>query len=229
MTPDSLARYYGPCDVRIDAFVMRLECYLQPGTGPVRGYVDNRYDVPLADIARREVTLCLPGGATIPVRAGDILLRNGEPIGWPVEQCDPSPARPGHHRAQQPASAHVRGRPAGTGCGLVSIEGGFNIIRWEPAAACCEGDVNSRSAAHATGCTAGQRPQLGVFVQWKGTDACIDFTCVCGRVGHYDGMFAYTLRCSCGRLWRMPAQFMLLETGDDDGCIQDLDMECDRP
>lgn len=43
-----------------------------------------------------------------------------------------------------------------------------------------------------------------VFIQWKGTNACLDLHCVCGVDGHFDGMFAYYLRCNaCGRTWRM--------------------------
>lgn len=55
-----------------------------------------------------------------------------------------------------------------------------------------------------------------VHVQWKGTDVCLDFRCVCGYRGHYDGGFAYQLRCGdCGRLWEMPHTFTLAEaTGE---------------
>lgn len=33
------------------------------------------------------------------------------------------------------------------------------------------------------------------WVQWKGTDACMDFHCACGFFGHIDGDFLYYLRC----------------------------------
>lgn len=43
------------------------------------------------------------------------------------------------------------------------------------------------------------------FIQWKGTDVCLDFTCECGWGGHFDGYFAYVIKCAgCGRLWEMP-------------------------
>lgn len=62
-----------------------------------------------------------------------------------------------------------------------------------------------------------------VFVQWKGTDVCLDFFCDCGGGGHYDGDFAYGLRCSdCGTEWLMPHTFGLLP--DADGAIQDTDL-----
>lgn len=44
-----------------------------------------------------------------------------------------------------------------------------------------------------------------VFLQWKGTDACFDFTCECGYSAHFDGEFAYILHCNgCGAYWEMP-------------------------
>ena len=47
-------------------------------------------------------------------------------------------------------------------------------------------------------------PKPGVFIQWKGTDVCMDFRCVCGDNCHFDGYFAYVVECSCGRRWEMP-------------------------
>ncbi len=45
----------------------------------------------------------------------------------------------------------------------------------------------------------------GAFVQWKGTDVCMDFYCDCGAHGHFDGFFAYTVKCQhCGTTWEMP-------------------------
>lgn len=44
-----------------------------------------------------------------------------------------------------------------------------------------------------------------VFIQYKGTDICFDFTCLCGFDAHYDGYFAYNIRCThCGRFYAMP-------------------------
>lgn len=45
-----------------------------------------------------------------------------------------------------------------------------------------------------------------VFIQWKGTDACFDFDCGCGYDGHFDGHFAYEVRCKrCGAVYEMPS------------------------
>jgi hypothetical protein len=43
------------------------------------------------------------------------------------------------------------------------------------------------------------------FIQWKGTDVCMDFHCECGAHCHFDGYFAYTVRCPhCAAVWEMP-------------------------
>ena len=43
------------------------------------------------------------------------------------------------------------------------------------------------------------------FIQWKGTDVCMDFHCECGAYCHFDGYFAYTVKCPhCGAVWEMP-------------------------
>lgn len=57
-----------------------------------------------------------------------------------------------------------------------------------------------------------------MYVQWKGTDVCLDFTCACGYCPHYDGPFAYYLRCAeCGRTYRMPDTYRLDPVQVDDG------------
>ena len=44
-----------------------------------------------------------------------------------------------------------------------------------------------------------------VFLQWKGTDACMDFWCPCGAEWHFDGYFAKELTCgACGQTWELP-------------------------
>jgi hypothetical protein len=64
-----------------------------------------------------------------------------------------------------------------------------------------------------------------VYVQWKGTDVCLDFVCICGYSGHYDGEFAYGLKCAgCGQIYRMPHTFGLIACDDDGGVVQDTDM-----
>lgn len=44
-----------------------------------------------------------------------------------------------------------------------------------------------------------------VFLQYKNTVACFDFTCgECGAHAHFDGDFAYIVRCECGATYEMP-------------------------
>jgi hypothetical protein len=44
-----------------------------------------------------------------------------------------------------------------------------------------------------------------VFLQWKGTDACLDLYCTCGEQFHFDGYFADELTCgNCGQTWELP-------------------------
>lgn len=50
-----------------------------------------------------------------------------------------------------------------------------------------------------------EREETHAPLQWKGTDACFDFTCECGVDGHFDGFFASQVRCpGCGTIWEMP-------------------------
>lgn len=43
------------------------------------------------------------------------------------------------------------------------------------------------------------------FIQWKGTNVCMDFHCECGAHCHFDGDFAYVVQCPhCMTKWEMP-------------------------
>lgn len=43
------------------------------------------------------------------------------------------------------------------------------------------------------------------FIQWKGTDLCMDFYCTCGENSHFDGYYAYAVKCmKCGQVYSMP-------------------------
>jgi hypothetical protein len=51
------------------------------------------------------------------------------------------------------------------------------------------------------------------FIQWKGTDVCMDFHCKCGLHMHFDCEFLYFVRCSgCGTDYMMSSQVMAIET-----------------
>lgn len=67
-----------------------------------------------------------------------------------------------------------------------------------------------------------------VFIQYKGTDICLDFRCECGAVGHFDGDFAYALRCAeCGETWGMPHDIQLVK-GFSNGSVKDIPKEYDE-
>ena len=62
-----------------------------------------------------------------------------------------------------------------------------------------------------------------VFLQWKGTDACLDFHCLCGNenessgVGHFDGYGAYYLKCMrCLRVYELPTDLKLELASEDE-------------
>lgn len=47
------------------------------------------------------------------------------------------------------------------------------------------------------------------FIQWKGTDVCMDFHCDCGAHCHFDGDFAYAVKCPhCETIWEMPCNIV---------------------
>jgi hypothetical protein len=69
--------------------------------------------------------------------------------------------------------------------------------------------VEEKIAEYVLGRSEGEETQ--VYVQWKGTDVCLDFNCECGTGSHFDGYFLYALQCpGCGRKYDMPAHPSLL-------------------
>jgi hypothetical protein len=61
---------------------------------------------------------------------------------------------------------------------------------------------------------------VNMFIQWKGTDVCLDLHCPCGVHTHVDAEFAYYLRCgACGALYQMGTQVIAKKTDDPNGHI----------
>lgn len=49
------------------------------------------------------------------------------------------------------------------------------------------------------------------WIQWKGTDVCIDLHCSCGHHGHVDGDFFYYYRCpKCQRAYAVGQNVKLI-------------------
>lgn len=61
----------------------------------------------------------------------------------------------------------------------------------------------------------GEIKETHAFVQWKGTDVCMDFWCDCGAQCHFDGYFAYAVRCPhCKTIWQMPSHLFPRRTDE---------------
>jgi len=50
------------------------------------------------------------------------------------------------------------------------------------------------------------------WIQWKGTDVCVDIRCSCGGVSHYDGDFMYYIQCPhCNKFYEVNGHIELIE------------------
>jgi hypothetical protein len=55
------------------------------------------------------------------------------------------------------------------------------------------------------------------FIQWKGTDVCMDVACLCGETAHVCQDFVYALHCTaCGRKYAMPSHIALHPITDEE-------------
>jgi hypothetical protein len=61
------------------------------------------------------------------------------------------------------------------------------------------------------------------WIQWKGTDVCCDFKCLCGYHGHFDGDFFYFTQCpACSRVYGVGQNVKLhLLTDEEAALIKD--------
>jgi hypothetical protein len=60
------------------------------------------------------------------------------------------------------------------------------------------------------------------FIQWKGTDLCMDLHCPCGVHSHIDSEFVYAVRCpGCGAVYEMGTQVILKRDDNHGGTIRD--------
>lgn len=71
-------------------------------------------------------------------------------------------------------------------------------------------------------------PQEGPrgWIQWKGTDVCMDVTCECGHQGHFDGDFFYFFECpACHKKYAVGQTVKLIPlTTDEAAFIADVHM-----
>lgn len=62
----------------------------------------------------------------------------------------------------------------------------------------------------------GMDPPYG-WIQWKGTDVCMDTYCPCGHHGHIDAEFAYNYRCQkCDTIYSVSPFVRLRKVDDED-------------
>lgn len=66
------------------------------------------------------------------------------------------------------------------------------------------------------------------FLQWKGTDACLDFNCVCGHHSHIDDYFCYYVRCpNCKRVYELSPQIDSRELSQEEIDKLSMTPKCD--
>lgn len=67
-----------------------------------------------------------------------------------------------------------------------------------------------------------ETPRPTTFLQWKGTEVCMDVYCVCGSQFHIDDYFAYAVQClKCKRRYEMSTRIEMREMSPDEiwtGC-----------
>lgn len=68
------------------------------------------------------------------------------------------------------------------------------------------------------------KPPFG-WIQWKGTDVCMDFHCECGASQHIDAGFCYYVKCcECGRVYECDGHIALhLLDFEPENCVQQAD------
>lgn len=55
------------------------------------------------------------------------------------------------------------------------------------------------------------------WIQWKGTNCCVDVRCKCGASGHIDAEFFYYYQCAkCGQVYAVGQNIKLIELTEDE-------------
>ncbi len=54
------------------------------------------------------------------------------------------------------------------------------------------------------------------WIQWKGTDVCMDIHCICGHFGHIDADFFYAYECpNCHKKFAVGQNIKLIELNEE--------------
>lgn len=68
------------------------------------------------------------------------------------------------------------------------------------------------------------------FIQWKGTDVCIDLWCTCGTRLHFDGSHLYAWKCPhCSACWQMADRVAMTKCDADHPSMQALRYYWEKP
>jgi hypothetical protein len=66
------------------------------------------------------------------------------------------------------------------------------------------------------------------WIQWKGTDVCIDLHCVCGHHGHFDGDFFYYYQCpACGARYAVGMNVALIPMTEQQAADHGIEFQTD--
>lgn len=58
------------------------------------------------------------------------------------------------------------------------------------------------------------------WIQWKGTNVCMDIYCKCGYHSHIDADFAYHVQCpKCGTIYMCNGHIELIEIEQEPACL----------
>jgi hypothetical protein len=67
-----------------------------------------------------------------------------------------------------------------------------------------------------------KKPEDRIYMQWKGTDACLDFYCDCGVKSHLDAYGAYAVKCpACGSVYEIRGTAHKVETSQWEPVVLD--------
>ena len=66
------------------------------------------------------------------------------------------------------------------------------------------------------------------WIQWKGTEICIDLHCICGSSYHFDGEFFYFYRCkNCKRVYAVGQHIKLIELSEEEIKLGSVENICE--
>lgn len=66
------------------------------------------------------------------------------------------------------------------------------------------------------------------YIQWKGTDVCMEVHCACGYQSHIDADFLYFVRCpECKKVWKLSPWVALEEPSPEDEIEKQTVLEAD--